>query len=441
MEDSFSLAHRRMDWDFGNPNKTATLITLIMIAVWGLCYIWKRGFWMALGLFIGFGTCLILTQSRGGLIGAIVGELIVLAWIPRPYPLSRSLAVAGSCVALIILALVLNTETRITKGFSGEDLSIKNRLLIWEQVPAMVHDAPNGWGLGKSGDAYMQWYQPITRGEGYRTLVNSHLTWLAEFNWWGRIAYVTSWGFIFILLWPCSKHRWFSIPFALWIAFGICASFSSVAEAPILWIIPLTALIQVLMTRFQEKNWPRPGAWVAVAVALTVVMGGARLWKSNAASSSIFCPHAGTVTICSASPKLWLISPDKAVLGEHYGHEIRRGFADETIFKQMGLGIASELKNVPQNQIVIFSGPVPATFAASNPARIILINPEPVTEDLIQALARFPKVTVIVGEYSRNKNYWSEQAGLHSNIKCQISQGSEDYLSKWMHDLASAVKS
>jgi hypothetical protein len=60
-----SLIHSRMDWGLGNPNKTAALIALIMIAVWILGYIRDWGFWVALALFTGFGVCLILTQSRG----------------------------------------------------------------------------------------------------------------------------------------------------------------------------------------------------------------------------------------------------------------------------------------------------------------------------------------------------------------------------------------
>src|ERR1700722_6908987 len=147
MDDSLPHGLWRMDWGFGNPNKTATLIALIMIAVWILGYVRRGGFWAALILFTGFGVCLILTQSRGGLVGVMMGGLIVLAWTPRPFPFRGFMAVIGVCVGFAIFAFIINAESRYTQGFSGEDRSVDNRLLIWEQVPGMIRDAPNGWGL------------------------------------------------------------------------------------------------------------------------------------------------------------------------------------------------------------------------------------------------------------------------------------------------------
>jgi hypothetical protein len=441
MSDSLPHSLWRMDWGFGNPNKTAALIALVMIAVWVFAYVRKRGFWIALPLFTGFGFCLILTQSRGGLVGMIASGLIVLAWAPRPFPLWRSLAVIITCVGLAVFALAMNAETRYAKGLSGKDRSIDNRLLIWEKVPSMIHDAPGGWGLGNSGDAYMQWYQPITRGEGYRTLVNSHLTWLTEFSWLERIAYVVSWATVLVLLWPSSDHRWFSIPFATWIALGICASFSSVAEAPLLWIIPALALACVLFVRLRKRVWPSLGLWLSGALVSTVILGGILFWGAWLSSTvSVYSPHEGIVTLGSKLPKIWIVAPNRSVLGEHYGHEVRRGFDAEPSFQEMGLGVVSELKNAPQNQILVFSGQIPPMFGALTASQIILINPAPASANNIQVLTGFTKVTVIVGEYSRNKAYWSEQSRVHPNIKLQLVEGSEEYISHWMSEIATATK-
>jgi len=46
-----------MDWGLGNPNKTAALIAMLMVAVWGLACFRKWGFWAALTLFTGLGIC------------------------------------------------------------------------------------------------------------------------------------------------------------------------------------------------------------------------------------------------------------------------------------------------------------------------------------------------------------------------------------------------
>ena len=441
MDDSLPHGLWRMDWGFGNPNKTATLIALIMIAIWILGYVRKWGFGVALTLFTGFGICLILTQSRGGLVGVVIGGLIVLAWAPRPFPFWRSLAVTAACAALAVFALVINAESRYVKGLSGKDQSIENRLLIWKQVPSMIHDAPSGWGLGKSGDAYMQWYQPISRGEGYRTLVNSHLTWLTELNWLGRMSYVFSWVTILVLLWPRRDCRWLSIPFATWIILGICASFSSVAEAPFLWVIPIIALVSVLVVRYRQGLWPEARPWIWGALASITIM--AIIWLEGtllATPSNIHCPHEGVVTLGASSPKIWIVAPNRSILGEHFGHEVRRGYEANAVYLQTGLGIVTLLKDAPANQVLVFSGQAPLALEALRPTQIILINPKPISTDALQALLANPSITVVVGEFSRNKDYWNQLSQEHPNIKIQLVMGSEEYIPNWMQEIANAIK-
>jgi hypothetical protein len=440
MDDSFSPGHSRMDWGFGNPNKTAALIALLMMAVWGLAYIRKWGFWPALALFTGFGVCLILTQSRGGLVGVIIGALILLAWVPRPFLFRRSFAVIGACVTLAVFAWQTNTESRYTQGLSSRDRSIDNRLLIWRQVPAMIHDAPHGWGLGKSGDAYMQWYQPITRGEGYRTLVNSHLTWLVELGWWGRITYVFAWAAVFVLLWPRADYRWFSIPWAVWMSFAICAAFSSVAEALVLWLVPILTLVTVLAIRLKRNLWPALSHWLVGALFAVVLLGAIFLLGMQAGRPFIYSPDAGTVILGQPDPKIWIIAPNRDVLGEHYGHEVRRGLATQSVFQRMGIGIERTAEATPKDRILIFSGETPPLLAEVVPSQVILINPSPPSAAPLKVLVAQPNVTVIVGEYSRNKGFWNEQAQSHPNIKVQLVTGAEEFISNWMLEVAKAIR-
>ena len=63
----------RMDWGLGNPNKTAALIATLMVGLWGLAYVRKWGFWVALAGFTALGFCLVHTFSRGGLVALFVG--------------------------------------------------------------------------------------------------------------------------------------------------------------------------------------------------------------------------------------------------------------------------------------------------------------------------------------------------------------------------------
>ena len=151
----------RMDWGLGNPNKTAALIASLMVAVWSMAFVWKRGFWPALALFTALAWCLVQTYSRGGMVALLAGNTVLLFGIRRPWPRARMLGVMASLWLLGAFVLYAKAQARYGQGLFAEDQSIHNRLVIWKQVPQMMAAAPWGWGLGKAGDSYTQWFQPV----------------------------------------------------------------------------------------------------------------------------------------------------------------------------------------------------------------------------------------------------------------------------------------
>ena len=62
-----------MDWGLGNPNKTGTLIAVLMVALWLLAGMKRVGFEITLALFVGLGVCLVQTASRGALVAVMTG--------------------------------------------------------------------------------------------------------------------------------------------------------------------------------------------------------------------------------------------------------------------------------------------------------------------------------------------------------------------------------
>jgi hypothetical protein len=211
----------------GNPNKTAALIATLMIAVWALAYIRRWGFWLALGLFTVLGGCLVHTFSRGGMVAMAAGAAILLCYLPRPWKKARIFAVSLSIWVMVGYAFFLSAHERYVQSVGQTDESVTNRPDMWATAPAMMVDAPGGWGLGNSGSAYMNWYQTETRLESYRTLVSSHLTWLVELGWPLRFLYLAGWGAIFLLCWPTREQRWLAVPLGVWLAFGIAVAVDS----------------------------------------------------------------------------------------------------------------------------------------------------------------------------------------------------------------------
>ena len=184
------LYHGIPRWDFGleSPNKAAILLAFLVILLLAALLRARRGWimWSCASLAAVIGYALIHTFSRGGFLALTAGCAILLAaaWRNRSgrKRLVPILLVAGTLAACMVW---IGFAGRLAQSVPAHDASAGNRLVIWKAVPGMMVDAPGGWGSGNSGDAFMGWYQPLNRYERYRTLVNSHFTWLVEWGWGG----------------------------------------------------------------------------------------------------------------------------------------------------------------------------------------------------------------------------------------------------------------
>jgi hypothetical protein len=310
----------RMDWGMGNPNKTAVLVAMLMIGIWSIVYFRNDFFWAVLLLFAGLSICLVHTFSRGGILAACMGFVTVIAHAPRPWPQWRTLGVLVAIGIVVATFLDLNAEQRFTQGIVTEDRSISNRIELWKSAPRMIMDAPNGWGLGNAGQAYIEWYQPLGHRETYRTLVNSHLTWLVEFGWPLRILYLLGWTGIFAVCWPVADVRWTAVPFGIWVTFAIGAFFSSVAEAPCLWILPGISFLPVIFYRF-KCGGASIYRCLAAPVATVVGIGVLSIIAENTGGLPLRCEN-GVVIVGHGVPMVRVVT-SATVFGRYPGRRLR----------------------------------------------------------------------------------------------------------------------
>lgn len=432
MEDFFYHGIWRMDWGLGNPNKTAALIATLMVASWGLAYVRRWGFWVALVLFTGLGICLIHTFSRGGLIALFVGILPVAYFLKRPWPWRKLVAVGVSVWVIIGFSLYLNAYERLGEGVQTEDRSITNRLELWKVAPRMMVDSPFGWGLGNSGKAYMQWYQPLNRDEYYRTLVNSHLTWLVELGWLGRFLYFLGWFCIFLLCWPSSGARWLAIILGIWLAYAVAATFSSVAESPWLWIVPALGVVIALGYRLRRKQWPSPVAWT-VPLGLACV-SLATLWLSGRSNSTISGSEEKVIW-GKGEPTVWVVWNQK-IMGSNYGRSLRMQVQSSSQKPEASsFGIAFSWEGVPdlKNENLVGGGMLDTKDKSilgrliGKTNQVTLINPFFSPEDLNLPPDRAAKIKVVFGEFSQSPaaNSWVKINSV------QKVEGVGDYLPTW----------
>lgn len=418
-----------MDWGFGNPNKTAALIAILMVAIWALAYFRKWGFWVALGVFIGLGVCLIHTASRGGLVAVAVGSIAVMWQLPRPWAVKKCIAIMIGLWIIIAASIYLETYTRYGQGITQEDPSISNRIELWKSSPRMMVDAPSGWGLGNSGRAYMQWYQPLNRNQEYRTLVNSHLTWLVELGWPMRFLYLFVWFSVLMLCWPMPNRSWLAIPFGIWISFFVSALFSSVAESIWLWVIPVMSLGATLVGRFRFRIWPKPIVWaIPASLAVATLLVLVTLGNLNDNREVTITGSKSYVILGKDSPKLWVLA-NQRVIGSDYGRTLRRALPPYSI------GVASSLAGLAHvdadtliiggiltNEEIKGIGPLLPHFQ-----KILFINPSFYPQQI--QIDNPAKLVAVFGEFSQSPSIDSWQSYLGKSVSRLAGAG--DFIPQW----------
>lgn len=431
MEEFFYQGIWRMDWGLGNPNKTAALIAQLMIAVWGLTVIRRGGFWVALACFTALGYCLVLTFSRGGLLAAGAGLIVVAAFAPGPWPRIRILAAVLAALGLAFFAHRVNALDRYSLAVRSHDRSVANRIELWRAAPVMMVDAPAGWGARNSGKAYVQWYQPLDRSTRYRTLVSSHLTWLVEFGWPFRFAYFLVWASVLLLCLPKRQTAWQAVPLGVWVSFGVAAVFSTIAESPWLWLVPCLALLAAMAARLRSKRWPNPSAWLGPVVASGLAC--AILTASGCGKTRIH-GSGDQVVIGAKTPVTWLVVEEKALGGYEFARTLRRYITDHPM--DQAVGITRSLSFLPDtltgSTVVVAGTPERRDLAklktiASSASRLLLIAPAYYPEEAGLSPETRRHVEVLFGEFSHSDHLiaW-EKTGCVRRIA-----GAGDFLPDW----------
>lgn len=423
----------RLDWGLGNPNKTATLIALLMIGSWAWLYLRRFGFWIALFQCLFLSYFLVLTRSRGGLVAALVGLGILAYFARRPWDKRFVAAAALSLAAFGGLSVWEGASQRYTQQFVRADPSIAHRLLIWKKVPQMIVDAPEGWGRGNSGTAYMQWYQQVERPETYRTLVSSHLTWLVEFGWPCRILYLWGWAAIFLLSYPArGDFPWGAINFAMWAAFFIAACFSSIAECPQLWILPLASIILAAALRIRHGNLPLPPLWKPTILIMAVVAAGVCLLPWMPRLRSPISYRNNLVTAGNPDGAACLVDPDTTIVGQQYGHDVRRALQAGRL---QGFIVATEYSSGLQGRTLVYTGStVPRFSVLSGQSRVVLLNPSWIPAPGNQEGLKKGSLKVFCGEFCSHANAdaWRDFSEVNPNVEFHLVEGCESFLPNWL---------
>ena len=223
-------------------------------------------------------------------------------------------------LSLVIFAFCSGLAERSASGIA-DDASVTNRFSLWKSGLQMAYENPAGFGSGKSGSEFMQWYQDPDRTEGYRTMVNSYLTFLVERGW------VVFGGCLFLLVafWRVSSDKHIGLIAALKasiLAFLVAGIFSTTMEEGWLWIIPGLCVAVILFLMMGKRPAWKPFSSLGITFGILGILWVVG-WHLSSRDPLVrrFAPGAGSVisVSCRAPRAVIALLPDSAVLGEQYG--------------------------------------------------------------------------------------------------------------------------
>jgi hypothetical protein len=348
-------------WSFGfeNPNKAAVIFACLvplLWAAWLVAFRLRSSSWQIISLigaaigFLALWCCLLLTFSRGGLVAAVSGMSVVSSWVwfgmsnRAPGGWSVILCRRRFWLSVLLIgvvaaaALALGMGTRSAEVI-GDDASVGNRIALWSAALQMAYENPGGFGAGRSGAEFMQWYQEVDRTEGYRTMVNSYLTFLVEYGWGSFALLVIMVAALFASTWPqgnAPQALWVVALWASLVAFMVSGIFSTTMEEPVVWILPALATAGLIRMTIAE-GWPPliskiqlARALAGVCVLLSALFTAGMLKSSSDPIQRTFAPTSvENPTIVGVSPKITvnpqqlLLYPDESVLGPDWGKLLR----------------------------------------------------------------------------------------------------------------------
>lgn len=440
----------RLRIGYQNPNKGGCLMAEIALFAFALlAFAWARRKWLLVALagiaaaaaFVG----LVMTQSRSAFVSLALGIAVLLAFKVKALLTWRRVAAVASVVLVAAFVLVFSgVGERFTTGLVNvSDSSDALRVNIMKAAPRMMTDSPRGWGLGFSGYAYANWYQAPDEFRVARTLVNSHLTWLVELGWFGRIAYLGGVFALLFFLFAMARRGGNALPLALFALFFAAGFLNSVMEAPTLWLLPCASLALLLTPVGRKAMGWRPAVVSLLAgfMLCGVVLAALAYVGTRSARVPTLYVDSGRVIVNGKETDTWVVD-DNAVLGEGFlGRELRMFYA--AFPQNPPIGIVWEFKDVPASaRHVVVTGKRCKDFLtafaedsgiAKRFDSVMFLSPPFAASSIPESLSSMPGFKMLQGELA--VRHTQDAANPPSFLT--IVPGAELYIPGWMRMIAS----
>ena len=264
----------RQSFGFYNPNHAAALICAFFPFLWG----WKKYAWIGWILTFLLTIPLVMTYSRTGVL--VLGfELAAYFIISKTKNWKLIAAIAGGILLILFIGGIF--------GRFALDKAVSNRPEIWLAGLKLYAANPLGVGLSNSGMIASNF---MLENIQCRTLVNSHLTLLAEFGifagffWFSFIFYALISGVKKPRTWCVVAGLCISAASASIFDWDLLSDFQNYGELPLLnfvlsWLLLVIFLALTLYLLWEKISFKRLG--IAACCAILCVILPFFMWRSD----------------------------------------------------------------------------------------------------------------------------------------------------------------
>ena len=316
--------HGRLNLWYDNPNRAAMLIVevlILLLAVYGL-----RGrlaiklLALPLALLCFYG--LVRTGSRGGMVALMTGlTCLSLFRLKALFKLRNLMMLALAVIALVAIVFFSGMSARFTSGLIHEGYTDVSRIPIWIEAPRMMVAASQGWGWGLSGDAYINWFQPLTRFHVPGGFLNTHLNVLVDAGWLMRFLYLFVWVFALVCFADDARRGRSALPFAIGAAFFVGSTFSSFGRVPSLWIVPAFVILVHLSTRPRTRlgEFTLPAFFAAAVSCLALGAFAFFGFRAEKAAGIEIHGDSAHVVVNGKNTTTWIVEDGQVLDGGYKG--------------------------------------------------------------------------------------------------------------------------
>ena len=323
------------------------------------------------------------TYSRGALVAAGICFICCNAFmLSRTESKFRILVIAlGKAVAVSAILLYSGFANRISPEYIGNDGSTSGRIVLWAGGLKMVVQTPVcGWGVDKSGEEYINWYQDFSDERKYAGMVNSYLhiaverglpslfaalsilafPFFDDFRLWRKNGDLFALALGLALLSLCVSN----IFSTLWIVSSIRYAGITIVAVSVFYAIfkgrKILAFAKIAMLSIAS----------AASICLCLYLAGLALHPK------FISKHSDHITLAPNKPtdKRIAVIADKDTFGKYFGKTLRNAYVKST--PETVLDVYYEIpKNAEGYDKFIVTGKFAQTFQPPTSAKIVYINP------------------------------------------------------------------